>query len=236
MDDNQKNQKTTTKDRSTRSQKSKNTKKAKNKSEYEKRFEEGLHALIMHFVHEATGELQSTIEHLQSRWPIVGTPNVLEVRRAVRDQVALWFERDISDFLLKNLGTDENGRARHIAARYAAHNVLYRAMEHEFQVSELKALPEAEVDAALQFVVAQTVPIETMVRAVERKAIRQRVQEWIDEGVLQDTPSARQGTRQILWNLVKRSGLDPTTRAVARRGRLAIIDGAAVPERYRVSQ
>lgn len=208
-------------------------------SDYQKQFEEGMQALVQHYVHEATRQCQARLDEvmrqytaLQQRWPIVGTEDVRTIRQATHGQVIRWIQHHLPDIDLTRLGASgHNGTERYWAARYAAHNALYRAIEHEFAVPELKALPQSEVAAALTFIRQQPAPVDTIWRAVVRKAIHQRVDFWVRRRLVPDTAGARQGAIQHLWWLVRTSGLDGTQSEVARRRLLRLIDRAAAPGR-----
>lgn len=208
-------------------------------SDYQAEFERGMQALIDHFVGQATQKCRDQLEEmarqyeaLQRRWPIVGTEDVRTIRQVAHNQVIHWIQESLPDLDLTRLERlGRPGVERYWAARYAAHNVLYRGIEHEFSIPEVKALPQSEVTAAVRFIRHQPVPVAAIWRAVVKKAIHQRVEFWVRRGLVADTASVRQGAIQHLWWLVRTSGFDGTQSEVARRRILRLVDRAAVPGR-----
>lgn len=216
---------------------------------YQVQFEKGIQGLVDHFVEEATAsmrrhcaqqvaQLTQEIHQLTQqirRWPIVGTEDVKVLRRAVHDQVALWFDQTLPDLAVNRVGSSLPALERHLAARYAAHNALYRAIEDQFQIPELKALPQEDVTAALAFIRQQSAPLAGIWRAVIKKAIHQRIAFWLKRGLIASTPSAVQGVRQILWTQVRLSQLDPSSE-LDRKRMLRLVDRFPVPSRYRAAR
>lgn len=207
---------------------------------YRDQFEDGLQALVSHFVEQATQQctqqvkdLTAQIDTLHRRWPIVGTDEVKVLRRLVHEQVGRWFDQSLADLTVARAKNSAADIERHMVARLAAHNALYRAINERFQIPELKALPKEEVPAVRVLVRRTLVPIDIIWRAVVKKAIAQRLAFWLKRGFLADTPSAIQGARQHLWHVVRTSGLRAQDGEFARRRILRTIDRAALPQCYR---
>ena len=213
-------------------------------------FESALNDLIAYHVKVATDQvaqgcqqqisaLATQVGRLQgelARWPIIGLPEVKKLRLAIHDHVAVWFDQIIPDLGSFRLGSTPAGQVRHMVARQAAHNLLYRAIEKEYGISELKALAKEDVAAAERFILLYPLKLDKIWRAVVKKAIRQRVEYWERRGFIATRSSVRQGTTQLLWQMVRTCGIDPYQGEVARRRILRLIDRAAVPERYRQTQ
>lgn len=180
-------------------------------------------------------DTQARVRALEDGWPIVGSPAVATLRRAVRDRVAVWFATRLQD--LQPRGTagrppTRDAVVRALAARNAAQALCYRMLYDRFGIPELKALATSQVPDALAWVTQAEAPVAAIFRATLRTAIAQRVAFWARRGAIPDTPAARQGCRQLLWLAVRQSGLDPLDGEIARRRLLRLVLRAPVPARY----
>lgn len=180
-------------------------------------------------------DARARVTALEAGWPIVGSPAVATLRRAVRDRVAVWFATQLQDLQPRGSGGRPPTRdavVRALAARNAAQALCYRQLYDAFGIPELKALATARVEDALAWIAQAEAPVAAIWRAYLRTAIAQRVAFWARRGAIPDTPTARQGCRQLLWLAVKQSGLNPLDGEVARRRILRLVQRAPVPDRY----